>query len=386
MNTRSQISLLSILIILFSCQTERESGALHEEFEFVISDSIQVDYLGNSFVYDYDRENEVYLAWDSPNKIILFDEEGEIKSQFAFQQDGPDRVYFLFGIGFLEGRVTVMSGQKGLTQFSENGEIYQRIAIPDGYTFINGLSFPAYKIGKEYAYVRPERGGLEWDEFGKILTTVYQSPLLEVFDPETNSIRTTMPFPPGTVYSDGNYYNWMYPTILKAGDEWLVYFMAEMKYHVYRQVGDEIEFVKSVDMEVKNSIEMPGVPMHQYELWDEKYSNLVFGRIEQIFQRKNDIVLIYTKGVSEDISRNYDRENQMEYWAFRNGLPRYAAIFDKSHQLIKNDIELPKGLLFSNVLSKNGEILAKKDQDAFGVEEAFETYYKLDLNKKNLER
>ena len=113
---------------------------------------------------------------------------------------------------------------------------------------------------------------------------------------------------------------------------------------------------------------------------------MVFGRIEQIFNRENDIVLIYTKGVSEDISRNYDRENQMEYWAFRNGLPRYAVIFDKSHQLIKNDIELPKGLLFSSVLSKNGEILAKKDQDAFGVEEAFETYYKLDLKKKNLER
>jgi hypothetical protein len=285
------------------------------------------------------------------------------------------------GIGFLEGKVTVMSTQKGMTQFTENGEIHRRIQIPEGYTFFNGLSFPAFKIGKEYAYIRPERDGIDWDDLAELMAKTYQNPLLEILDSQSGTIRNTMPFPPNTIYSSGDFYSWMFPTIIKSGNEWLVYFMAEMKYHVYHHVGSEVEYVKSVDLGVINFIPMPGIAMEKYDQWDEKYPNLVFGRIEHIFKRENDIILIYTKGVSEEISKNFNRDNQEEYWAFRNEIPRYAAVFDHSHQLIQNDIELPKGLIFSSVLTKKDEILAKKNQDAFGVEENFETFYKLQLTK-----
>lgn len=272
-----------------------------------------------------------------------------------------------------------MATQNGLSQFAENGEICYRISIPNNYTFFNGLSFPAFKIGEEYAYIRPERDGIDWDDLAELMTKIYQNPLLEIYDPKNETIRNTMPFPPNTVYSSGDFYSWMFPKIIKTENEWLVSFMAEMKYHVYHQVGNEVKYVKSVDLEVKNSIPMPGIAMEKHDQWDEKYPNNVFGRIEHIFKRENDIVLIYTKGVSEDISKNYNRDNQEEYWAFRNGIPRYAAVFDHSHQLIQNDIELPKGMIVSSVLTKKDEILAKKNQDAFGVEESFETFYKLQL-------
>lgn len=370
-----------VSISLFSCNKESKSLRSTEDLEFIISDSIQVDILGNLFVFDFDRELEVFLGRSSKNEIVLFDDSGEIKNQFTFQQDGPNKIYFVLGIGFLDGKVTVMATQNGLTQFAETGEIHRRISIPDGYTFFNGLSFPAFKIEEEYAYVRPERDGIDWDDLAEVMTKTYQNPLLEIYDPQKGTIRNTMPFPPNTVYSSGDFYSWMFPKIIKTENEWLVSLMAEMKYHVFHQVGNEVEYVKSVDLEVNNFISMPGIAMEKYDQWDEKYSNLVFGRIEQIFKREKDIVLIYTKGVSEEISKNYNRDNQEEYWAFRNGIPRYAAVFDHSYQLIQNDIELPKGVITSSVLTKKDEILAKKNQDAVGVEESFETFYKLQLTK-----
>lgn len=371
-----------VSILLFSCNKESKSFQSIEEIEFIISDSIQIDFLGNLFVFDFDIEKEIYLGRSWKNEIVLFDDSGSIKNQFTFQQDGPNKIYFVLGLGFLEGKVTVMATQNGLSQFAENGEIYRRIFIPDGYTFFNGVSFPAFKIGEEYAYVRPEREGIDWDNLADLMTKTYQNPLLEIYNPQTGSVRNTMPFPPNTVYFSGEFFNWMYPTIIKSGNEWLLFFLAEMKYHVYHQVGDKVEYVKTVDLEVKNSIPMPGIAMDKYDQWDEKYPNLVFGRIEHIFKRENDIVLIHTKGVSEEISKNYNRDNQEEYWAFRNGIPRYAAVFDHSHQLIKNDIELPEGVIVSSVLTKNDEILGKKNQDAFGVEDNFETFYKLQLTKR----
>jgi len=367
-------------IFLFSCNKESKSFRSAEDLEFIFSDSIQIDFLGNLFVFDFDREKEVYLGRSS-NEIALFDDSGEIKTQFTFKQDGPNKIYSVLGIGFLEGKVTVMATQNGLSQFAENGEIFYRISIPNNYTYFNGLSFPAFKIGEEYAYIRPERDGIDWDDLAELMTKTYQNPLLEIYDPKNGTIRNTMPFPSNTVYSSGDFYSWMFPKIIKTENEWLVSFMAEMKYHVYHQVGKEVQYVKSVDLEVKNSIPMPGIAMEKHDQWDEKYSNIVFGRIEHIFKRENDVILIYTKGVSEDISKNYNRDNQEEYWAFRNGIPRYAAVFDHSHQLIQNDIELPKGIIISSVLTKEGKILAKRNQDAFGVEENIETFYKLQLTK-----
>jgi hypothetical protein len=367
-------------IFLFSCNKESKSFRSAEDLEFIFSDSIQIDFLGNLFVFDFDREKEVYLGRSS-NEIILFDDSGEIKTQFTFKQDGPNKIYSVLGIGFLEGKVTVMATQNGLSQFAENGGIFYRISIPNNYTYFNGLSFPAFKIGEEYAYIRPERDGIDWDDLAELMTKTYQNPLLEIYDPKNGTIRNTMPFPPNTIYSSGDFYSWMFPKIIKTENEWLVSFMAERKYHVYHQVGKEVQYVKSVDLEVKNSIPMSGIAMEKHDQWDEKYSNIVFGRIEHIFKRENDVILIYTKGVSEDISKNYNRDNQEEYWAFRNGIPRYAAVFDHSHQLIQNDIELPKGIIISSVLTKEGKILAKRNQDAFGVEENIETFYKLQLTK-----
>jgi hypothetical protein len=191
-----------------------------------------------------------------------------------------------------------------------------------------------------------------------------------------------MPFPPNTVYSSGNFYNWTFPTIIKHRDEWILTLLAEQKYFVYQEKEGEIQFVKSVDLALKDAIPMPGIPMNRQADWYEEFGNVMFGKIENIYRRENDVIVIYTKGVAKEISEQYNRENWEEWLAFLESIPRYAAIFDDNHELIQKDLPLPKGVRLSSIINSEGAIIAEKNQEYFGVEEDFLTYYELELVRR----
>jgi uncharacterized protein YrrD len=53
------------------------------------------------------------------------------------------------------------------------------------------------------------------------------------------------------------------------------------------------------------------------------------------------------------------------------------AVFDQSLTLRENDIPLPKGLIYTNIVTEEGEILGLKNQDYFGEEKDQVVYYKL---------
>lgn len=373
--------------LLSSCNTERGQLPNDQDIHMVIVDSIQVDFMGNLFPFDFNPDDGLYLGrWNSTDENIFFDDDGVIHHRFRLPKDGPNAINWAMGIGFLDGRFTIMEQQKGLIQYSKEGEIINRISIPENYFFFNGLHNAAYKLGDEYAYSRPEREGfdsegIDWDDLEGLLQKNYKSPLLEVFDPESNQIRNTMEFPEHTVYSSGNFYNAVPPGIIKYGKEWLLFLLAEMKYFVYEEKAGEVVFVKAVDLQLENAIPMPGVPMKEYAEWYPEKGHIIFGKIEHLYRRDKDVIVVYTKGVDEEISKNYSPENRTEWMDFIYNIPRYAAVFDHDHMLIKNDIPLPKGMIWSSVVNMNGEILALKNQDYFGVEEDFVTFYKLNIRK-----
>jgi hypothetical protein len=386
---KNQILLIFILLLVFACQSKNKKGVEDEKLQLAIVDSIQVDYLGNLFIYGYNSEDGLYLGrWNSNEEYVLFDDSGNFQQRFVLPSEGPNAIKWAIGVGFLDGKFTVMDQHNGLIQFSNKGEIVNKISIPANYFYLNGLSFSAQKIGENYVYSRPEResigfDGIQWDDLTGLLVNNYKSPLIEVYDPKSGTIRNTMKFPENTVYSSGQFYNAIPPSIIKFGKEWIVFLLAEMKYFVYQEIEGEVEFVKEVNLNIKDAIPMPGVPMKQYLEWDEQKGNIIFGKIEKLYRRENDVIVIYTKGVDEEISKNYNRENRIEWMDFIYNIPRYAAVFNNDHQLVQKDILLPKGLIWSSVVNNKGEILALKNQDYFEVEEDFVTFYKLDLASSN---
>lgn len=379
---KKETFLVALLTLLFSgCSQEKSKDELTDAYQWVLRDSIQVDYMGELFLMDYDPLHELYLGrWNAQEEYVVFDESGKVKHIFKLTEDGPNSIAWAQGVNFLDGKICVMDESQGIHFFELDGTFISKLPIVENYFHINGLPFGSLKLGDEYFYLRPERGE-SLEDIPSMYGSTYSADIIELMNPTTGEVRTSMPFPPNTVYSSGNFYNWTFPSIYKYKDEWILWMLAEQKYFVYKEQEGEIVFSKVVDLNLKDAIPMPGIPMARYQDWYEAHRNVIFGRIEQIYRRESDVVVIYTKGVSEAISSQYSRDNREEWSAFLAGIQRYAAIFDNNHELIQKDILVPKGIWLSGVVHQNGAIIAQKNQEYFGAEEDFLTFYQLYLDK-----
>ncbi|SDC87690.1 hypothetical protein SAMN04488104_100859 [Algoriphagus faecimaris] len=370
-----------VAAFIAACTPKRAVDRIGDSYHWVFQDSIQVDYMGELTLLDYEPAQMLFVArWNKQEEYVIFDESGRINHTFKLNEDGPNRIGWVQGINFLNGKLCVMEETKGIYIFDLDGSFIDRQSIPEDYFYINGLPFGAQKLEDELIFLRPERGE-SLKDISSMYSTAYSADILEVVNPLTHEIRTTMPFPPNTVYNSGHFYNWTFPMIIKHQDEWILTMLAEQKYFVYQEKEGEILFVKEVDLALEDAISMPGIPMNRQSDWYEEFGNVIFGRIENIYRRENDVIVIYTKGVAEEIAEQYDRENWEEWLAFLESIPRYAAIFDDNHELIQQDLPLPKGVRLSSTVTSEGAIIAEKNQEYFGVEEDFLIYYELGLAK-----
>lgn len=369
--------------ILFSCSpTGSKNAGTDNGWYLEIVDSLIVDYVGTLYLHDYDIDRKTYLMEDFQKGVIfLIGKSGEVLTQFSLNTDGPNAIRSPLSFGFYNGEITIMDAQKGFLIFSDTGEITGRIEIPQPYFYVNMLRTPLYSLGNELAYIRPERGELDLNNQSEMFRGIYRSPLLEVFDPGSGTVRNTMDFPPHTKYGSGQFFHWIFPHILQQGEDWLLYMLAELKYHVYRKEGEEIVFQQTVDLGIEDAIPMHGVPLDQIEKMYEEGRYNVFGKIEIMYALENKRLVLYTKGVEEEVAKQYGHANRARWESFIKGIDRYLAIFDNNHQSLQKDIPIPNGLILTKVVNNEKEILALKDQDYFGVEESHVTFYKLKLRK-----
>ncbi|MCC5939795.1 MAG: hypothetical protein JJU34_21110 [Lunatimonas sp.] len=370
-------------VLLAACSQSAMESALSSGYQVAVVDSIQVDYLGNLFVMDYDPASGLYLSRNnSTEEMVLFDDAGTIKEQFTFQKDGPEAVYSANGflLSLIEGKIVLMDHQKGIHFFNPNGTFYKRINMPGEHFFIGGKSLPYYPLGERIAYLRPERGEIDWENPANIFKGIYSSPLIEVLDTLSGTVKQTMEFPPNTVYEDGNYYHGLFPIIVRNGNEWLLSLMAERKYHVYLENGNKLEYSRTVDLGLTDAVDIKGSPtidlMYETNLFN------IFGRFYEMYTHDGLTLVVYSKGIKEEISMQYDPTNSEEWASLMQGIPRYLAVFDSDHQLLGKEIPLPPGIHFTPVINHKGEFLAIKDQDFWGVEEDIVTVYKLKLSGK----
>ena len=110
-----------------------------------------------------------------------------------------------------------------------------------------------------------------------------------------------------------------------------------------------------------------------FDLAGKSYS----GRINSITFDKNNIYVIYEKGFTEDFMSGLDKDPRKRIKQIESEKQNYLAVFDQSLTLRENDIPLPKGLIYTNIVTEEGEILGLKNQDYFGEEKDQVVYYKL---------
>lgn len=369
-----------LALAFFGCSNNGKKSEYDFAYKLMLTDSIQVDYQGNLFLYDYDSSTHLFLGMDNgTDEVLLFDREGNVSSRFHLAKDGPNAISWAMGWGFFKGQFTVMDAAKGLLFFSGEGEIVKRMDLNPPYTFINGLKSPVHALGKELAYIRPERGEQDYTNQAEMFESIYRSPILELVDLETGAYRQTMPFPPGTIYEDGNFYHWTFPAVIPAGEEWLVYFRGELAYHLYGQKEEHLVYQKTIDLDLKDAVEIKGVPMANMDDYYEASLYNVFGRIQNLFVLDSQILIHYTKGMEEEKAKSFPRNTMEERAAFSLQITDYLAVLDREHRILQKDIPVPQGITLSNVVDENGAIFGLKDQDYFGVEEDKVTFYQMKL-------
>ena len=370
------------LFLLVACSPPTEDSSNSNDFQLAVVDSIQVDYLGNLFVMDYDSTSGLYLGRNnSTEQIVLFDDAGTIREQFTFQKDGPDGAFSANGflLALSEGQIITMDHQKGIMFFNRNGTFQKRIPVPGEHFFIAGASLPYHPLGDKLAYARPERGGIDWENPADIFKGIYSSPLMEVLDTISGTVKRTMAFPPNTVYEDGNYYHGIFPILVKNGNEWILSLMAERKYYIYLENGNELEYSRTVDLDLNDAVDIKGAP-NVDQMYEANQFN-IFGRFHEMYTHDGLILVVYSKGVKEEIAMQYNPENRDEWGSFVQGIPLYLAVFDSDHQLLCKDLPLPAGIHLTPVINNQGEILAIKNQEYWGVEEDFVTIYKMKFSQ-----
>lgn len=381
---RIQIHNLGVVTLIFligiaACTTKSPFEQMETSYDWGIQDSIQINFLGELALLDFEPDQKLFLGrWNAQEEYVVFDESGQIKHSFKLNEDGPNRIGWIQGINFWDGKIWVMEQANGIYVFDLDGGFLENHPNPKNYFYINGLPLGAHRRGDELLYLRPESGE-SLKDIPSLFSNIYSAEILEIYDLSSSAARTTMPFPPNTVYNSGNFYNWTFPTIIKHRDEWILTLLTEQKDFVYRESEGKVQFVKAVDLALEDAITMPGIPMNRQADWYEEFGNVMFEKIENIYRRDNDVIVIYTKGVSEETAEKYNRENWEEWISFLESIPRYAAIFDDNHELIQKDLSLPKGVRLSSILTGEGAIIAEKNQEYFGVEEDYLIYYELEL-------
>lgn len=378
--------LFPIIIVLgyFSCtQKDQSSSNEPDDFHLEIVDSLQIDYLGNLRIIDYEPQSQSYLARGNADmEFMILDQGGLTKSTLDFPSDGP---YALYGpinpIGLRDGKIEFHVMNQGFFRYDFNGNRIWQYKLPFDYFYINGLSGDAiYPLGDEIAFIRPERAEVVSDESTtSIFEGIYAQPILQVFDTVSNSSRETMPFPPNSMYSNGDFNYWMFPTVIRTGKEWILYFRNEMKFWLYKEENGEVNFDREVALEVNDAVQAISVPFEQEQEYSELTKNNFPGTIREIYRTTDRTMVIYTKGITENLASPYDRDEATGRRELEKLKKNFVAVFDSEFNLLQHDIPVPQGLTFTSILTENEEILALKHPDFFETEDDYVVYYKLKL-------
>lgn len=380
---RNRVFLLLISIFSTSCVNRAgDESKERNNFQIKITDSLEIDYLGNLWMLDYDSSSQHYLAYGNRDKeVVVLNQEGEIISNFDFASDGPNALGWIGALSLEEGKIGLVERKSGFLKFDIQGKRLWSFKLPYSFSYINGIpgrSF--YSSGSELIYLRPERSdNTNFGNMASLFQEVYRLPILEAIDTLTQSIRMTMAFPETSIYRDGDYHFWMFPELMKSGNDWILFFRNELQFYVYQESDREIKLGRTVSLGLSDFVANQGVPFEQADDYFELTRDLIAGSIQSIYALAGKTLVVYHKGVAEEIVKRYDRDDREERAKLNLEKKFFLAVFDSSFQLIQNEIPLPNGLILTSLINSDGEILALKDQVYFGSEQDQVIYYKLKL-------
>ncbi|PZX50621.1 hypothetical protein [Algoriphagus chordae] len=378
----SQITSLCLLFAVFSCGRNSEKVAHPDNFSFELVDSIQVDFLGEMKLIDYDAKEDKYLlTTDFTEKYLEIDSEGNILREKDFTTDAKDAVGFVLGSGYLEGEVIILSETKGFLLYQDGNRIGE-ITVP--YKFVPYMIYPklgAFKYGNRLYYPKPMPESLYslGQEGGKFYSEMYHRPFIEGQDLTSGDTLSALSLPQTSDILDGQMHGMLFPVVSDMENLVLLGTWVEPKIYVYKKVNGDIVYDKTVRIAIPDWVAYTPAELEDREGFYTQNYKRTNGGLVDILQVEDYYVAIYNKGIEENRMPEPDEDRDKYNLAIKMKNPFYAAIFDQDFKQLAVNIPFPATSAAPRVVNRKGEIVVSKDASLSETEDDWIILYKVKL-------
>jgi len=377
---RKEFLFLSIpFVLVFACGEKKESSqekSISNEWELVILDSIQVDYLGT--VGGADFKNGIGVLYDfKENKLIKFDDSGKILHEQSYPTEGPSKVQYPTQIKILqEGNIVAASFIGWLYEINPDLSFKREIKLEfpteakDGGGLLKNLDV---WNGKIISYYPGRDGANPYDPY--FLRDHF---LLEKIDAETGTSEPIIRIPKSSRYSTDKYYERPFLQFVILKNNLYLTLENEPLVHVY-DLSRNNEYLHTYDLEPSKFLDN-GEHSKPYEYIS--FSKMLDGSIQQLFPTEEGIFVLYTEGISEEIYQQNELKEPVNF-PLHKVFQRQVIKIINTDSTLSNEIDVPYSIgRILNIESLSEPFYALRDDDYIGEEKDFLTFYKLKLVQK----
>ncbi|MEB2777688.1 hypothetical protein SYJ56_20400 [Algoriphagus sp. D3-2-R+10] len=384
MRLNTTLILLGAIAFGFSsCSKNPDNSSSQKTFTLEITDSVQIDYLGEMMLLDYDSKADKYLlATDSYYEYLEVDDSGGILNHNKFNPEGIDAVETSLGLGYVDGKVTVLTQTSGYYQFVDSSKVGE---IPIPYNYQIFMFYPKLGVfrNKDKTYfpsLWPETFAVNMDE-GDFYRKLYRLPVLSSLDETNQDTMGVVRLPETSPLLDKQVHGFPIPVYTKTENILLLSMWLEPRFYVYKQSGDKFDYERTVEVDIPGWVHYDPVPSDKAKQFFESFSKKLSGNLTNFFKVGDNYVVVYNKGISEEQMSDLGQPNDGGV-ARRKKNPNYAAIFDKDFSQLATNVAFPITSNFPMVVNNEGELVVSKVAGLSETEDDGIILYKLSLTHK----
>jgi hypothetical protein len=378
-STLSLLALSSATFLFFSC-SEIGSSTAPKTYSLEITDSLQVDYLGEMMLVDYDPKAQKYLlATDMLYEYLEVDEQGKILNHHKFSEEGLAPVSQALGLGYFNGDVTVLNPPKGYFRFQDSTKVGE-INIPYPYQVVfMHPKLGMFESGNKIYYPKPwpESLAFEMNE-GSFYQTLYTMPIIESLDKTTGDTLGVLRLPESSTLIGDQVHGFPVPVYTMDKNTLLLSMWFEPRFYVYTKEGDRFEYQKTVEVDIPDWVPYTPAPLDKAEQFFVENGKKAAGNLSNLLVSGDYYIAVYNKGLSEaQLSELGDPRTSGLARMKKN--PHFAAIFDKDFNQVATNVPFPITSNFPHVVNADGELVVSKVAAMSDTEDEGVILYKLKL-------
>ncbi len=376
----TQLALCAATFLLFCCGENKENDSAPKSFSLEITDSVQVDHLGEMMLLDYDPKADKYLlSTDAYYEYLEVDKLGKILNHHKFSEDGVAPVSQAMGLGYFNGDVTVFNPPKGYYRFQDSTKVGE-VTIP--YPFQIYTMYPklgVFESGNKIYYPKPwpETLAVNMEE-GEFYQTLYRLPIIESQDKTTGDTLGVLSLPETSSLLGDQIHGFPIPVYTLDENKLLLSMWFEPRFYVYAKEGDRFVHEKTVEINIPDWIPYTPVALDQAERFFTENGKKRIGNLTNILVAGDYYIAVYNRGLSEAQMTEIGKPDDAGI-TIRKKNPNYAAIFDKDFNQLATNVPFPINANYPMVVNNDGELVVSKVAAMSDVEDEGIILYKLKL-------